>query len=512
MAAPSTPDLMSYQEWMKGTSVGFQMRSKLLKALDNEIHSYERGPSAVKAARVRGAFDAWKRSKGAGSEWKESSRNKNKMATLLDSMLTGQGDTDVGLGAQSFMQPALINSRLGVLYLFGNTLVDDSYFKIALDGAVSITTAALTYTSKDQAVDQTIRDNTKTASSVVGAAKKPLGMAASEIESRITKPKKKVVESQDLLLEDDAPPQESWLRTQFDKLVAKLREMSGKIMETIRSKIADFKGDPANVLLSTLPGLLRKLINILVKRLLKAAAPLIGAGLDLAKGVANTIDSGVTKFKEWSASRGVEILFGHPGTIVEAIRRSMWFSVGAGLYDTLKGATKLGLEIASAGGTVLMNMIVSIVETLAKTIWRIVEVYRLRSFCTQAKDHWKAREERSGLHTRPVAFNNWYKTYAMGIPAIAALTLNSGICGDKMHFLSMFKDDDTIISQAQFDAGCKYVDSLKVWGTDHLKSTGFKFKSNDDVVSGLLKFAQSHTAPTGNAEKAWKATLGFLNG
>ncbi|SAL03692.1 hypothetical protein AWB78_06657 [Caballeronia calidae] len=55
--------------------------------------------------------------------------------------------------------------------------------------------------------------------------------------------------------------------------------------------------------------------------------------------------------------------------------------------------------------------------------------------------------QRDALHTRPIAYNSWFKRYAVPIPALSVLTLNSGICGDKMHFLAMFKDNETIVTQ-----------------------------------------------------------------
>ena len=114
-------------------------------------------------------------------------------------------------------------------------------------------------------------------------------------------------------------------------------------------------------------------------------------------------------------------------------------------------------------------------------------------------------------HTRPIAFNNWFKSYAVDMPALSVLALNSGICGDKMHFLKMFKDDTAVITQATFSAGVKYVDELKVWGSKFLDDAGYSFSSDDPVVTGLLTLAQSHRQESGKAGKAWNAALGFLN-
>jgi hypothetical protein len=80
-----------------------------------------------------------------------------------------------------------------------------------------------------------------------------------------------------------------------------------------------------------------------------------------------------------------------------------------------------------------------------------------------------------------------------------------------MHFMKMFKDDDAVITQAAFDDGCRYVDSLKTWGSDYLKDAGFGFTSSDPVVKGLLKMARKHEDESSALEKMWKATLGFVN-
>jgi len=68
-----------------------------------------------------------------------------------------------------------------------------------------------------------------------------------------------------------------------------------------------------------------------------------------------------------------------------------------------------------------------------------------------------------------------------------------------------------VISQTEFTAGSRYVDSLKVWGSSYLDEVGFNFASGDPVVTGLLKLAQSHTEEISTGEKAWKFVVGFLN-
>jgi hypothetical protein len=505
------PKFIAYDDWLKGTAITLLPRDAVLKALDEQLQLYERNPTGFRFFEVQAKLDAWKARRGPGDAWKKDPRNSNNLFTRLDQQTRGLGDTDVALGAQDFMTPALINSRLGVLYLFANTSVEDSIFQVVLEGAFDITTAGLgTAPTSNTAASQ--------ASDALDGLKKPTGFVAGKVESQIRQRTgkqagKQTVSAAQLSSAPPAnPPTDSALRRLYEAIRAKIEEAASKLWEMIREKIVEIRKDPGGTALDVLPGLIRKLVNFLCGKLFAAAAPFIGAGLDLAKGIANTIDASITRYREWVAGRDVQILTGHPGTIVEAIRRTMSMSIGEGVYDTLKGAASLGIQIASQGAASIVSAVVSIVETLAKTIWKVVEIVRMKMFFTQAHTHWEARFQRDALHMQPIAFNAWFKRYAVPIPALSVLALNSGICGDKMHFLSMFKDNGAVIEQAEFAAGCRYVDGLKVWGSGYLKDAGFGFSSEDKVVQGLLKLARNHTEEKSTGAKVWQATLGFLNG
>jgi hypothetical protein len=285
------------------------------------------------------------------------------------------------------------------------------------------------------------------------------------------------------------------------------RDAWDKTKEKLRWAMAD----PGSTALEIGPTVLRKLCDFIATHVLAKAAPFIGAGLDIAKGILNTIDAGLTKFREWSAAKSVELNVGHPATIAEAIRRAMWFNVGKGLYDTLKGGLDLGMQFASQGASSIVSLVMAGVEALAKTIWKLVEVVKMRSVFARGRELYEARANSDSLHLRPIAFNAWFKSHALMLPALPVLVLNTGICGDKMHFMKMFKDDDAVITQAAFDDGCRYVDGLKAWGSEYLNDSGFGFKSKDPVVAGLLKMARTHEEDSSPLENVWKATLGFVN-
>ena len=508
-AYASLPDIVPYDEWLRGTSVMLQVRSSALKNLDDQILLYQRDRTVHQFHLLISAFEFWQDSVGTGDAWRSVSRNGKDYFTLLDNQLRGKGDTDAAAGAQDFMTPALINSRLGVLYLFGNLDIEDDIFHVLLEGAFDITTAGLGLapdSNEAASIASDVLDN-----SIV---QKSASLALDQVQKNIHKHKDPTVMSSGQLMSSSItlPALSSAARRLYDTIRTKVEEGAKKLWDMIREKVADIRNDPAGFALDTMPGLLRKLVDFLCGKLLATLAPLIGASLDLAKGIANTVDSSITKYREWVQGRDVQLAAGHPGTIVEAIRSAMKLSIGEGVYDMVKGGASLGLQIASQGASTIVDAVVSIMETIAKVIWKIIEIKRIKRFCQQAKEYWDARMQRDALHTRPIAFNAWFKRYAVPIPALSVLTLNSGICGDKMHFLSMFKDNENIITQAEFTAGCKYIDNLKIWGSDYLGDAGFAFKSDDAMIKGLLTLATSHKEVQTWDLKLRKAILGFLNG
>jgi hypothetical protein len=502
--------LVSYEDWKKHTSALFKQRGKELAAVDVALQDYEVLRNQKNLQRVKDAFSAWKRSKGPNDAWKGGTRDKNQYATLLDQQLSGVGDTDILKAGQEFMAPALVNSRLGVTYLFANLECEETLFKVVLSGAIDLTSTSLDFAAgSTSGTTSTALGYAKTGVTVGG---KGADLAADKIAARMkAKPAAPTagaaVVTSAQLTAVVSPPNDSKLRAIYKQITEYIQKTAKQLLETIRKKIGNFLDDPIG---GGLPQALRKLCDLLTGKFLATAAPFIGASLDFVGGVCRTIDASVKTFNSWLAGRDVVLMAGHPSTIANAIHRAMAFSIGEGLYDTVKGGVKLGLEIASSGAATIASLVSSIVETLVKTIWRVVEIERMKRFFEEAREHWRTRSQANALQNRPIEFNNWFKRYALAIPALAVLSLNTGICGDKMHFLQMFKDDNHVISQSEFDAGCTYVDGLKVWGSEYLGNAGFSFASDDKVVSGLLKLAKNHKEEAGAAGKAWQFALGFL--
>lgn len=503
-----SPQLIDYKEWIKGTARMLHSRSKELKAVDVALKNYS--PSSSLAQKqfiaVEEAFKAWKMSKGPGDRWKQTSRDGNQLFTLLDNQLQGLGDTDRALGVVDFMTNDMIHARLGALFLFSKLDCDDSIFSVVLEGAIDVTTSSLDYGGVSY-------DEGKVAKGKV-VASEAAKLAEAKIRS-LSGQEKKVSSAQ--LMQQVQPPTDGRLHQIWVMIRDKVLEFLDKIIAAIRKKLNEVRQsvittmeDPAQAAMDKLPGMLRKLVDLLTSRFLAAAAPFIGAGLDIAKGIVNSLDAGVTKFKEWLASRDVVLASGHITVIVESIRRAMWMSLGSGLYDLLKGGISMGAQFASAGGAAIITLVSSIVEVLVKTAWKVIEISRLRQFFDEARDHYTAKDSGDALHKRPIAFNQWLKGYSLSLPVIPVLALNTGITGNKMLFLQMYQSDNRVVTQSQFNSGVTYLDGLKDWGSSYLKSCGFSFSSDDKMVTGLLSMAENQAAPLTTRGKVWQGVQKFL--
>jgi len=462
-------NLIPYKEWMKRTFVIGRPRSKLLKAIDDAIRQYENSPGGgVAMWNIEQKLKAWQSSKGPGDTWRSSARNKKDYAfDQLERALTGKGPE---AAMPDVLRADMDNARLGVLYLFGHTEVSSNIFNVALEGGLSVAGSALSYGGQDSAATN-------------------LGT--------VMVPGSALLDAAETGARGAATPELGTMRARF---LAWLEDFAKKIITALKEKFGDI-----DVTLAAI----KNLLNVLAGVFLKNAAPFISAGLDIFKGLANTGDATVRRLKSWWQGRGVAVLPGHPSVVVDAIKKAMTLSIFEGLYQVLKGAGGVGLEFLTGAASTIINIVVAITETVIKIIWRLVEIGRMKTFFREARRHWQTHGiGASAFHRDYVRFNRWYKQYALSIPALAILTLNSGICGDKMRFLRMFKADDTVVSQADFDKGVTYVDGLKANGARLLDACGYDFGSDDKMVGSLLSFAKTHG---GARDGVWDHVLKFAN-
>ena len=83
------------------------------------------------------------------------------------------------------------------------------------------------------------------------------------------------------------------------------------------------------------------------------------------------------------------------------------------------------------------------------------------------------------------------------LPCLSALAINSGITGDKMMYINMFKDrgEREVIGQATFNQGVEYLDRLKDWSRNYLIEAGYEFRSDDPLVKAILGMTLNKKKP-----------------
>src|SRR6185312_2319439 len=160
--------LVPYDDWIKHTQSLGARRSNELLALDNALSAYQKDKSAASLTRVKNALAAWKKTQGAGDEWKKSRRNKDGYVELLTTLVQKGGDTDSAWGVTpNFMHENLINARLGVLYLFSHLTVSPRIFNVLLEGGMSIAGGALSYAGASTGLNNAVANTVSTYQGVV---------------------------------------------------------------------------------------------------------------------------------------------------------------------------------------------------------------------------------------------------------------------------------------------------------------------------------------------------------
>lgn len=495
--------IITYDIWMKDTARMGRARSAELKAIDTAFLELEKLGTGLAKQKLAQAFEAWKRKEGVGDAWKKSARNHLRAVDKLATLIAGGDDDDGAFSSgrvPEFMHEDLINARLGVLYLFSRVSVAPGLFKLVLEGGFSMASQSMDIAGSSES-DQNIVGK-------VGKGMGLLGTVGNKIENKLIPQ----IQPGNLSLAKDAKPSivagagattvtseqllrdaeraealakrpniqivKDKLQEWFDMLVAKVKEI-------VRQKFGTVEG---------ISGMIKTLVKGIVSLLAAKAAPFVGAGMDIAKGVGKSIDAAITRFKAWKEGKDVELGQGHPTVIVQSITRAMTLSLFEGLYQTMKGAGALAMDAVGFGAGAIVNLAVSATELVVKFIWRLVETVRINAFCAEARGYWENSQSQDSLHRRPFAFSEWYRGYALNIPLISVLTLNTGICGDKMRYLSMFKSGGQEISSNDFQAGVRFLDNLKPWGANYIKATGYTLRSAGDVLVDKLinQFATSH--------------------
>ena len=348
------------------------------------------------------------------------------------------------------------NARLGVLYLFGNLDPIPNILSVAVEGILGIASQGMTNGGK--ATVDAIKTTATTLSSV--GEKVVMGNSHAGATESVSAFRK-------------------WAEGLLKKLIAEIK---------IKFKEPKF-----------IVGSLKGLINAFVRLFAKEVAPFVKGVMDMVKGLAKAAPLIVTKIQTWWRSREVTLIEGHPTLMVNSIKRAMTLGIFEGLYIAIKGAVDIAITSITAGAAALVKVVIAFAEAAVKIVWRMFELIRIDDFCSKCRRAFAGRNAASALHKNPAAFTKMYKKYAMAVPVIAALTLNSGICGDKMRFIQLFNGDGSVISQSSFDSGVAMIDGLKPFAGQLLRNMGFglvvKKGSEEALVKALINQAKAEPAP-----------------
>ena len=468
------------KQWRFQTGGGFK-RSKELTAIDNALSFY--GSSGNLGA-VEDALKKWKESKGRGDEWKTSSRNKTNAVTTLTSILEMSGDNDANLGVDPGMIPGLIDARQGVLYLFSH-LNETNFNKIEIlmEGGLGILGGGLSFGGEPL--------KGMTESKLAGTMSENMGTVM-------------VVMGDALSVAPGVAPTTPAGSTIFQKLKAWFTEF----VRSMKAKLFDQMG-----IVDTTIGAFNNLIQMVAAALATAAdkiVPLSGA-MTLAQGIGKTADSAKKNYDAWQAGKEVEMGQGLPSHVTTAIRTAMKASLFDGLWTAIKGAGSIGMAFATAGASAIMDMVIAAVEMIGKLIYRAAETAHINKFIREAGYYWGRSDKGIDFASQPFSFNSWYRKASRFSPLIPSLTLNSGICGDKMRFLQMFHPlGGAPISQGEFDKGVKYIDKhLKPFASSYLNSCPYDMEGTPQV-NALVDLAKTFDYPEDHpALRAVKAFLGI---
>jgi hypothetical protein len=484
--------LIPLKEWLDRTALIGRTRSVTLKELDAAIGDYEKSPSDSAKTSVVAAFLKWKSENGGESGWRSSSRNQSKPVgafTRLQALLAGDDDAAFGIAAPG-QQAHHRHARLGVLYLFSQMSVSTNVFGMLLDTASGVASGAFNFnlsasTMLDSKVDSLsgigklgAQGGQKMLGAIEKRAETALGNAASGVAFGTEDPKSKAI---------------VWTKTDpktEQTLWECLKDFAQSVIDALIEKFGS---------LQTYASVITQAIKYIVTQISAQAGAFFNDAVTTLGGVDKMVKGFGSRLVSAYRMSSVKLIEGYPAAVVDAIHRSMTLSGLEGLVQTARGAGGIALNVVTAGAAQLASIIMTALDKLARIIWRCAEISEMKKVFATSRDEYKAgalyekalAEGRQAaappLHARPSDFAQWFRKHATSVPALASLTLTTGICGDKMTYLAMFNDDGAAIKKESFIEQAGSIDALKPWGSDYLARSGYEFHTSDAFVAALLQ-------------------------
>ncbi|MFW5741367.1 MAG: hypothetical protein ACOC1F_13485, partial [Myxococcota bacterium] len=180
---------------------------------------------------------------------------------------------------------------------------------------------------------------------------------------------------------------------------------------------------------------IKSLATFVAQQVWKSAAPYIGQASNLLGGLWDVSKGVHQRLKLASAGRHVKLRSGIPYVMVSGVLDALNNAIWCDLGGAVKSAALLTTQALSAGGSALVDLLVSIIEAAAKLIYRMFELEDINEFISSARSIW----------TNRALQKNWINEPRRSVifcdaiferPLIAAVTLSSGLAGDKMRLLN----------------------------------------------------------------------------
>jgi hypothetical protein len=472
-------DLIEHKAWMDQTAVFGRIRSSELKELDDALAAYGARKTDDGLKKVRRTFEAWKLKEGVG--WRNSPRNRYRTFDKLEDLLNPRGETAYDRD--------LATSRQGLLYLFAKTHIEIGLVetgKILIEGASDLVggiSGLQNSPISSQAASITSKASKGAVLALTGASKIQDWRQGKQDAAEVAKhgiPGGQLPPPQ--FGPDPKPPeQQAWYR----KVWEMFKSFVVKIWEWLKGKAKDFWMEPGWEKGVDIWNLLSKVATGIVGKVAANAVPFVSAGVNIINGIGSTVKGCYERYQAYTLGKNVELNAGHPGVIADSIKSSMNMMIGKGLYATFRGVGEVVAAAFTGGASAIIMLVVTGCEILAKLVQRIWEIVGMRSFFHTARDRY-AKGDAGYKDVND--FTLWYRKAATYLPCLSALAINSGITGDKMMYLMMFKDrgQREVIGQAEFNQGVEYLELLKDWSHDYLTQAGYDFTSPDAFVTTLL--------------------------
>jgi len=290
----------------------------------------------------------------------------------------------------------------------------------------------------------------------------------------------------------------------------------------------------------TVGGVVRTAVKVIISQACKAAAPFIGGALNVAQGVAQTLQATSDAFATWYDRRRITVTAGHFALISSSIEDQVSKGLLQGLWTSLKGAGDLAMTTLLPGAGSLVSVLMTGLEWVAKLIYRVVECRRIEAFLGKATALWEREksnvaslqeqradagddaQEWKGTRAPPQfnpskktsqgsiihdarRFSDFFKEGCEASVLIPMVTLNSGICGSIFEQIQMLDAQDRLVSQATFDAGVRYFSTLRRISARYLGSSGYELSGKSPSAQAFVRHAvrDQSTATTGDKVRAF---------